>query len=343
MVKVSVIVPVYNVEKYLKDSIESLQNQTLKDLEIILVNDGSTDGSLSICRSYSAADGRIRVIDKPNGGVSSARNAGMEAASGEYLGFIDPDDWVEPGMYESMCRKAEGIGAEACICNYVRNTGGSVLQVPLGIEGDLLGREAIADELLAGIIACPDLNSGAAPILGSVCRCIFRRELAAENSLRFLEGIPFMEDALFCLRAFSKCGRVAVDGAYHYNYRIVQRSATTSYKKDFLRLQREVFGAMRRILAEEKLEERLRGRLDIRYVNMDFDIIANEVHRDNPKALGEKLKAIRELCRDSELRRILGSLDTVGYTFRKRFILNALKKGSAAAIYIYYSVITRLL
>lgn len=343
MVKVSIVVPVYNVEKYLPESIGSLLGQTMKDLEIILVNDGSKDGSLAVCRSYAEKDGRIKVIDKPNGGVSSARNAGMDAATGEYIGFVDPDDWVEPGMYESMCRRAEAAEADACLCSYVMNRQGKTEPVPLGIKGDLLNREAVADELIAGIISRPTLDSGSAPILGSVCRCIFRRGLTERHGLRFIEGIPFMEDALFCVKAFSKCEKVAVDDAYHYNYRIISSSATTSYKKDFLSMQRDVFGLLRQILHEEGLEGKLQGRLDIRYVNMDFDIIANETHRDNPKKIGRKLEAIREICRDGNLKRILSGLDTSGYTFRKRFILNALKKESAAAIYIYYSVITRLL
>jgi len=343
MVKVSIVVPVYNVERYLPESIGSLQGQTMKELEIILVNDGSTDGSLAVCRSYAEKDGRIKVIDKPNGGVSSARNAGMDAATGEYIGFIDPDDWVEPKMYESMCGRADEAEADACLCSYVMNRQGKTEPVQLGIKGDLLSREAIEDELIAGIISCPTLDSGSAPILGSVCRCIFRRDLVERHSLRFTEGVPFMEDALFCIKAFSKCARVAVDDAYHYNYRIIPSSATTSYKKDFLSMQREVFGLLRQILQDGNLEGKLQGRMDIRYVNMDFDIIANEAHKDNPKTLSKKLEAIREICRDGNLKRILSGLDTGGYTLRKRFILNALKKENAAAIYIYYSVITRLL
>ena len=175
MVKVSVVIPVYNVEKYLAQGIESVRRQTLEDIEIILVNDGSTDGSLKVCREHAAMDSRITVIDKPNGGVSSARNAGLDAASGEFVGFIDPDDWVEPEMYENLYGRAREIGAEACICNYVRNEDGKVVPIPLDINRDLLTREDIARELIAGVIAPPDLNSGAAAIMGSVCRCLFKR------------------------------------------------------------------------------------------------------------------------------------------------------------------------
>ena len=343
MIKVSIVIPVYNVEGYLPKSVASVQNQTLKDIEIILVNDGSADGSLDLCRKYAEKDVRIKVIDKPNGGVSSARNAGIEASGGEYIGFVDPDDWVEPEMFESMYNKAEEIEADACMCNYSRNTERKPAQIPLGINHDLHGREAIVNELIAGILSPPGLNSGTAAIMGNVWRCLFKRQLINSNNIRFIEGLSFMEDTVFCIQAFSKCGCIAIDEGYYYNYRIILRSATASYKKDFLKMQRQVYGIMEQTLHSEKLDTLLQERMDIRYVNMDFDLIANETHKDNPKTYRQKIKSILEICRDRNLKRILSNVDTSGYTLRKRFILNALKREASAAIYIYYSVITRLL
>jgi glycosyltransferase involved in cell wall biosynthesis len=119
MPKVSIIVPIYNVAGYLARSIQSLRDQTLEDLEIILVNDGSTDNSLCICEEHAKSDCRIQIIDKSNGGVSSARNVGLEVATGEYIGFVDPDDWVEPSMYESMYTKLTQTGTDLCMCNFI--------------------------------------------------------------------------------------------------------------------------------------------------------------------------------------------------------------------------------
>jgi glycosyltransferase EpsH len=343
MVKVSVVVPVYNVEKYLAEGIESIRRQTLEDIEIILVNDGSTDRSMSICKQQEELDGRIRVIDKLNGGVSSARNAGLEAASGEFVGFIDPDDWAEPEMFERMYNRAEEIDADACICNYVRNEAGRVAPVALELKRDLLNKDEVVGELIAGAIASPDLNSGASAIMGSVWRCLYRRELVENNDLRFIEGIPFMEDTLFCIQAFSKCNRIAVDEGFYYNYRIIAQSATGSYKKYAIANQKLVYGLLESIIREEKLEDFLRSRLDLRLVNMDFDLISNEVHRNNPKTFKEKIRTISDICSDKKLKRILSELDTSGYTMRKRFILNSMKKGYAVLIYIYYIFISRLL
>ncbi len=99
--KISIIVPIYNVEKYLRRCLDSLLIQYFKDIEIIAINDGSTDLSLQILNEYAIKDDRLKIIDQSNGGVSSARNAGIDAASGEYIGFVDPDDWVDKEMYEN--------------------------------------------------------------------------------------------------------------------------------------------------------------------------------------------------------------------------------------------------
>ena len=102
MSKVSIIIPVYNVEKYLKKCLDSVINQTYKDIEIICVNDGSKDGSENILKEYATKDSRIKIIEKKNGGLSSARNAGLDVASGEYCYFVDSDDWIELNTIEKL-------------------------------------------------------------------------------------------------------------------------------------------------------------------------------------------------------------------------------------------------
>ena len=109
--KVSIVVPIYNVEKYLDRCIQSLLAQTLKEIEIILVDDGSDDGCAQICDQYAERDSRIKVVHKKNGGLDSARKAGIAIASGKYVGYVDGDDWIEPFMYERMVELAEKYGA----------------------------------------------------------------------------------------------------------------------------------------------------------------------------------------------------------------------------------------
>ena len=118
--KISVIVPVYNVENYIQYCLESLVNQTYKNLQIILVDDGSTDSSGYICDKYALKDKRIKVIHKSNGGLSSARNSGMQLADGNYIGFVDSDDFIMPTFYEELYNLLQKYDSDIAECEFLR-------------------------------------------------------------------------------------------------------------------------------------------------------------------------------------------------------------------------------
>lgn len=144
----SIIVPVYNAEKYLGKCITSISNQTYKNIEIILVNDGSSDNSLSICRSFQETDKRIQIIDKPNGGVSSARNAGLEICTGEYIGFVDSDDWIDPSMYEELHHMIVTEDCDLAECAVNLDDGKQVFKrIVRGNNYILLGEDALKRQL----------------------------------------------------------------------------------------------------------------------------------------------------------------------------------------------------
>ena len=113
---ISVIIPVYKVELYLRECIDSVLAQTYQNLEVILVDDGSPDQCGSICEQYAEKDNRVCVIHKENGGLSDARNAGIDVAKGEYIGFVDSDDWVAPDMYECLYKASVEYNAEFVVC-----------------------------------------------------------------------------------------------------------------------------------------------------------------------------------------------------------------------------------
>lgn len=199
MAEVSVIVPVYNAEKTLSRSVESVLAQTELDWELWLVNDGSSDGSLALCREYEAADPRIHVIDKPNGGVGSARNAGLDAAAGEYVAFLDSDDAYEPNFLKTLLTLAKRESAPV-VCGSVREVYPEK------------NSEEKADILKAGVFRTPK------DILQSfflddpdwlfVCwNKLFRRELIGDT--RF-SALAIGEDALFCTELLVRCDVYAV-------------------------------------------------------------------------------------------------------------------------------------
>jgi len=120
---ISIIVPVYNVEEYLQRCIDSILNQSFKNFELILVNDGSTDNSLKICKEYLLNDPRVKIINKENGGLSSARNAGINIAKGRYIGFVDSDDWINKEMYKILYELCEKNNSDIAECRYTVTTG----------------------------------------------------------------------------------------------------------------------------------------------------------------------------------------------------------------------------
>ncbi len=126
--KLSIIVPIYNVGDYLKKCIESVLAQSFSDFELILIDDGSTDQSGEICDAYAETDQRIKVIHKPNEGVSSARNTGIRAANGSYIGFVDPDDWISQEMYQTLYDLLQKTGSDIAICKFKREIDGNIVE-----------------------------------------------------------------------------------------------------------------------------------------------------------------------------------------------------------------------
>ena len=209
MKKLSIIVPVYNAEKWLRRCVDSLLNQDLprEDYEIILVDDGSTDGSLKICDEYLAAHpGLVRVIHQPNSGVSMARNAALDAAVGDYVMFVDADDYIEPNCLKEVVEKARCSNSDILFYRHRVITEQSeriVDSVPLGIT---------AEDISTG--ECYMLNGGNT---GSIWRGLYRRDVIEKLGLRFYPNITH-EDVLFNYQILPFVERIAFSDVLVYNY-----------------------------------------------------------------------------------------------------------------------------
>ena len=195
MPKVSIIIPVYNCETYLLKCVQSILNQTEKDLELIIVDDGSTDGSGEVCDRFSQMDSRVTVIHQQNAGVSAARNAGLDAAIGDYIGFVDADDYITEDTYETALK---AIGdCDIAMWDVV------TLWEDGRTEADTI---SLLDK------SCVIQNKDWTPELlammaGSACRCLYRAQLVKD--VRFPVGIKLSEDRLFNLHAMGKASRLA--------------------------------------------------------------------------------------------------------------------------------------
>lgn len=192
--KISVIIPVYNAEKFLHKCLDSVLNQTFKDYEIILVNDGSKDNSGAICDEYAAKYDFIRAFHKENGGASSARNYGMKLAQGEYINFVDADDWMELDMYEKLVNVA-GDGVDLVMCNCKRPDGnGGYNDFNYNLPSGYYNRERILKHIYPCLIMQEHMDFN--PLIAPWGK-LYKRSLLVDNDIYFDEELRFCEDELF--------------------------------------------------------------------------------------------------------------------------------------------------
>lgn len=195
MALVSIVVPIYKVEKYLSRCVQSLLNQTLKDIEIILVDDGSPDKCPEMCEDYLKVDKRIKVVHKENGGLSSARNAGINVATGKYIGFVDSDDSILPTMYEELYNVINKYNCDFAMSDYERimRDGRENLK-SLNIAKGYYDKNRIIKEIYPELIMGRNLDYG--PLL-SVWHCLYNSNFLRQYNLRFDEEVKWSEDNIF--------------------------------------------------------------------------------------------------------------------------------------------------
>jgi glycosyltransferase involved in cell wall biosynthesis len=187
---VSLIVPVYNVAPYLKKCLDSVQLQTYRNFEAILVNDGSTDDSLAICQSYAKVDSRFHVIDQPNAGVSACRNHALDVAEGKYLQFLDADDWLTEDATETFVHAGESTGSDLVISHFYRVAGDRVAQRGHIKKAGILTRQEYAEQMM---------KAPANYYYGVLWNKFFRRSIVEAKHLRCPEDANWCEDFLFNL------------------------------------------------------------------------------------------------------------------------------------------------
>ena len=301
-IKVSVIVPVYNREKQLKRSVQSLLAQALKEMEILLVDDGSTDHTLQVCKELAEKDARIRVIHKENGGPGSARNAGIAESRGEYIAFMDSDDEYEPDIFENMYKKAAEHNLDILRANLriIQEGREERSWIPPFAE-EILDEGRIKGELMPLIIA-PEAEGSYNNLLQKGCyACLYRREFLQKYDIKFCD-LKCGEDYVFVMTASWYAKRIMQVRDYVYiYYRQVTNSLSVgddriqSYK-DRLRAKEMVMKLAEGLPYAKEYEKRYE-QSKRRYVFLDIRLVT--LH--NPKAnKKEKCALIRKIVNSPE-------------------------------------------
>ena len=275
---ISVIVPVYKVEKYLDRCVASIAAQTYENLEIILVDDGSPDRCGQLCDRWAQEDPRVRVVHKPNGGLSSARNAGIAVATGAYVGFIDSDDYIHPQMYEKLYTALAETGADVSICNYDYVDEEGVADLKLRelspVKTEVLTRQQAYEKI-------NPLCNGYAYYV-TAWNKLYPKKIFEE--LQFKEGFVH-EDEFFVHHLFSRCDSVATISDRLYLY--VQRSGSITKTKATIRSLHGVYAYLDRYSFFRKEGQRLQAKYALQGANW---LITDLLYRLEKDADGQELR-----------------------------------------------------
>ena len=337
MPAISVIVPVYQAESLLPQCVESVLSQTFSDWELLLVDDGSRDGSPALCDSYAAREPRIRVFHKPNGGVSSARNLGLEQAAGQCIAFLDADDAFEPAALETLWYLREKAGADSAGCAHFKVQANGQQQTELLLPAGIYEAAAIREKILwplTGDRLRPPLFNG------FIWRFLFDAAILRDNAITF-EG-AYLEDELFLMEYFSNARRLAVTDRPLYRYLENPASATHRYMPDYLQVFQRFLERKAAIVEKYGLSAaRPQWRADTVWAGL-LIAVGNEYAKSNPKSPREKQKAVEAICAQPEFARAIRELCPRGLGRNKPVVADLIGSGRFGTLTALYRLKNRM-
>lgn len=322
---VSIIIPIYNAEDSLHNCIESILDQTYKDIEIIMINDGSTDHSKNICDHYAKLDQRIKVIHQENAGPSAARNRGIEQAVGNYIQFVDADDYIKPTMTETLV-KAITNNIQLVICGYQSIHFWTLRKYTPSFTGIYQQSDLMQyiGELYRDIL------------LPSPCNKLYDATLINDFQLRFQENVKVGEDLLFNLAYIKTCSRIQMIDKILYNYVIQDdQSLSRDFNKEFFENQHMLHEQVRTFLLEEDYYSgRNKDFLKINYANSIINSLNNLFHQNSVLTANQKKRQIKRILSDIDLEEHANFNESP----QSKLLGQLIQKNSLQYIYLFFKV-----
>lgn len=331
---ISVIVPVYNVQKYLPKCYYYLMKQSYANLEIILVDDGTMDMSGKLCDQYMQQDKRVKVIHKSNGGLASARNAGLEVATGTYVSFIDADDWIAEDTFEQLREVIEETRAEIIGFGYEKVENGKVKferkpYWPQGLYSDIKAMHSI----LLDVISNKELFRY--KVIRSACTHVFRRDLIERCHLRFtLERDILNEDYLFVTSAFYYAASFYAMDRCFYFYNTRDGSLTRQYRTNMLKRKKKLYLEYLAVMAPLAASKPFSERLSFFYINNMYECLTNEFTCKNVD-----YNAASRILHDPILHECFQNCRLSGQEFKAQVVLFLMKHGMVHTFYFLYKLV----
>lgn len=323
-VLVSVIIPVYNVESYIEKCIKSVVSQTYKNLEVLLIDDGSTDNSGTICDEFANEDNRIIVYHKKNEGLGLTRNFGLKHASGQYVLFIDSDDYIEIESISRLLKESIASNADLVVEGYKKITDQGVLLFEEKYEYEVFEGKAVLTKFLPRMIgSCPEKTDS---IFTTVCSKLYKREKIVENGVMFHSERKLQsEDLGFQMELVPHLDKVVVTQYTGYFYRTNLNSLTTVYKPNRFEESKKVFLYIIDKISELDLPKEVRLRAD----KMLFVQVKAAIRQENPqinhKHLMDCRNAVKEIVSDKLLQDEIISYPIDKLNFKQKMFLYLMK------------------
>ena len=301
---ISVIVPIYNVQSYLKQCVESLINQTYKNIEIILVNDGSTDKSGEIAKQLKNIDDRIKLIDKKNEGLGYARNSGLNIAKGNYVIFIDSDDYVAREMIEDLYDELKKNNSDTCLGGFKQvDDSGKILFIEEYRSQVITGRDIYFNLLPKMLGSAPEKSDS---IRMSVWNGIYSMDIIKKNNIKFPSEREYIsEDIIFDMEYYKYCNSVTITNTSYYYYRLNYSSLTKRYKSNRFELSKILYKYIESELLKNNMGDDVIYRAKRQFfINVRLCIKQENIKISNKK-FNKAIEDINYICEDKLLKKII--------------------------------------
>ncbi len=318
----SVIVPVYNSDNYLKECIESILAQTYSDYELILVDDGSTDTSGKICDEYASKYEFVTVIHKENGGIANTRKTGYNNSCGRYISYIDSDDTIEPDTFKYMLDKAVKHDADAVICNIMLDIGKKRTVRSNIVKSGFYDKERLEKEFYPHMLF-GGLN-GMPGVIPSLCNKIIKREVLEQALMATDDSVYFGEDALCTYPCLLDANRVYVCNKAFYHYRMVETSITHVYDSELINKFILLVNLLSKAFEKRKFDGR--KQLDCYTVRFSIDIVRSELLYNKALSLKERIEVVNKYLEHPVISRAFETISVLEFQDNLRIKLKLVKK-----------------
>ena len=333
----SIIVPVYNGGKYLKKCINNILEQTYKDFELIIINDGSTDDTKAICDSLANIDDRVKFIHKKNEGVSIARNTGLEVAKGKYIGFVDCDDSIDKNMYKVMIENMQKQDTDCVMCSFMSVFDDREEKNLFEDAEKKIEKNKFKEDLTLKMIS-PINEDGSSNniIMGSIWRCLFKKEILDKNNLIFDKELKYSEDLIFVLEYLEVCKSIYITNDIFYFYNRKSEAGSTT-QKHIVGLEDNIDKVNKIILEMLNLKNIKDTKIwALREITYIYTLAVN-IALQKEKSFAQKITELKQMVKRRQFNYYIKKLNSNEYYGLNKLVILSLKYRLYFLVIKYYS------